>query len=214
MAAERGLTLKIAVFGGTGMIGSAVVVEARDRGHQVTSVSRSEPGEQVPGVTWLQGDVADAGLVSRIVSGHDVVVSATVPGRASNASHEPYLRGIENLLAYGDGAYVLIVGGFGSLLMPDGRPQRERPGGSVPKYRREAETVAKGLDLVRSSETEVRWTYLCPPFMIRPGMRSGSYRLGSDHPVGDEISTQDFAVAVLDEVQTPQHMNTRFTVAN
>jgi putative NADH-flavin reductase len=206
--------MRIAVVGGTGMIGSAVVEEALRRGHEVTSVSRSRPEAVLDGVVVVQADASDPTVVEALLRDHDALVAAAVPDRAPDSDHRPYARLIENLAAHTGSTYVLIVGGFGSLLRPDGTQQRFRPGGSVEKYRREAQTVAEGLEFLQSERHPARWTYLCPPFMIRPGSRSGAYKLGTDHPVGDEISTQDFAVAVLDELERPAHLRTRFTVAN
>jgi putative NADH-flavin reductase len=206
--------VRVAVLGGTGMIGSAIVNEAVEREHNVTSVSRSPRTDAPDGVVSLQADASERNVVEDILWSHDAVVAATVPDRAPDGDHQPYSRMIENLSQHTGSAYVLFVGGFGSLLMPDGTPQRLRPGGSVEKYRREAQTVADGLEFLRSRDHPVTWTYLCPPYMIRPGHRSGAYKLGSDQPVGDEISTQDFAVAVLDELERPAHKRARFTVAN
>jgi putative NADH-flavin reductase len=206
--------MKIAVLGGSGMIGSAIVAEAVERGHDVSAVSRGDVAERLAGVTYVQGDASDATLTSTLVNTYDAVVSATVPDRAPEADHEPYLDTIANLFTPPSAAYVLVVGGFGSLLQPNGQEQRHRPGGSVAKYRREAETVARGLAYIRENQGNTQWTYVCPPIMIRPGDRTKKYVLGDDHPVGEEISSQDFAVAVLDELERPTHVGRRFTVAN
>ena len=55
---------------------------------------------------------------------------------------------------------------------------------------------------------------LSPAPMIAPGQRTGVYRVGSDSPIGDAISAEDFAVAIVDEIEKPAHTGTRFTVAN
>lgn len=206
--------MRIAVLGGSGMIGSAVVSEAVARGHEVSAISRGDVAEQVPGATYLKGDASDTEFTTGLLNTYDAVVSSTVPDRTPDSDHQPYLDTIENLVSGTGSAYVLVVGGFGSLLQPNGQEQRLRPGGSVAKYRREAETVAQGLALIRESRSSTRWTYLCPPIMIRPGARTEKLVLGDDHPVGDEISSQDFAIAVLDELEQRSHVGRRFTVAN
>lgn len=205
--------MRIAVLGGSGMIGSAIVTEAHDRGHEVTAISRTIAADPRERVTVQQADVSDRSTTRKIIAEHDAIVSATVPDRIEGADHAPYLATIAHLLDDLGNKQLLVVGGFGSLLQPNGEEQRNRPGGSVAKYRREAATVAEGLSYIREHGNEARWTYLCPPFMIQPTERTGKYAIGDDHPVGTEISTQDFAVAVLDELEHPAHIGRRFTVA-
>jgi putative NADH-flavin reductase len=196
------------------MIGSAVVTEAKDRGHDVTAISRTISSDPREGVTAQQADVSDRSVTRKIIIENDAVVSATVPDRNEGADHAPYLATIAHLLDDLGEKQLLVVGGFGSLLQDNGEEQRNRPGGSVAKYRREAATVAEGLAYIRQHGNGTRWTYLCPPFMIKPLERTGKYVTGEDHPVGTEISTQDFAVAILDELENPSHTGRRFTVAS
>lgn len=205
--------MRIAVLGGTGMIGSAVVTEAHERGHDVTVVSRDPRPDARPRVAVRRADVSERAVTRALIDGHDAIVSATVPDRSEGGDHAPYLATIANLLRDLAGKHLLVVGGFGSLLQPNGEEQRNRPGGSVAEYRREAATVADGLALLRANGEGARWTCLCPPFMIRPIERTGTYVVGDDHPVGSEISTEDFAVAVVDELEVPRHTGRRFTVA-
>jgi uncharacterized protein len=47
-----------------------------------------------------------------------------------------------------------------------------------------------------------------------PGERTGTYHVALDVPAGDEISAEDFAVALVDELERPAHRRLRFTVAN
>ena len=207
------MVVRIAVLGGSGMIGSAIVTEAHDRGHDVTAISRSISADPRERVTVRQADVSDRSVTSAIIAEHEAIVSATVPDRSEGGDHAPYLNTLAHLLADLGNRQLLVVGGFGSLLQPNGEEQRNRPGGSVSKYRREAATVAEGLSYIRDHGNGARWTYLCPPFMIQPIRRTGRYAIGDDYPVGTEISTQDFAVAVLDELERPTHIGRRFTVA-
>ncbi|MGX9899270.1 hypothetical protein ACW0JT_04070 [Arthrobacter sp. SA17] len=58
------------------------------------------------------------------------------------------------------------------------------------------------------------WTVLAPAPLIQPGERTGEYVTALDTPAGSQISTQDFAVAMLDEIENPKHRRTRFTAAN
>jgi putative NADH-flavin reductase len=45
------------------------------------------------------------------------------------------------------------------------------------------------------------------------GEPTGSFAVGTDRPVGESISGEDFALAVLDEFETPKNRKQRFTVA-
>ena len=205
--------MRIAVLGGSGMIGSEIVTEACERGHEVTAVSRTIGSDPRPRVTVQRADASNREVTRAIIGAHDALVSATVPDRTPGADHAPYLTSLSNLLDDLQDRLVLVVGGFGSLLQPNGEEQRFRPGGSIEKYRREAATVAEGLAYIRANGKNRRWIYLCPPIMIKPIERTGKYVVGDDHPVGEEISTEDFAVAVLDEMENPIHVGRRFTVA-
>ena len=104
-----------------------------------------------------------------------------------------------------------MVGGAGSLEI-DGVRLKDTAGfPSV--YYNEATTFSTILDLYRASRG-LTWTMLSPAPMIAPGQRTGVYRVGSDSPIGDAISAEDFAVAIVDELEKPAHTGTRFTVAN
>lgn len=52
---------------------------------------------------------------------------------------------------------------------------------------------------------------------IKPGERTGKYRIGSDRLLIDgqgqsHISMEDYAIALVDELESPQHIRERFTV--
>jgi putative NADH-flavin reductase len=58
---------------------------------------------------------------------------------------------------------------------------------------------------------------LCPGAVIEPGERTGTFRLGTDQLLVDaagdsRISVQDFALAMIDELEQPAHSRRRFTV--
>jgi putative NADH-flavin reductase len=103
-------------------------------------------------------------------------------------------------------------GGAGSLVV-DGARLVDQPG--FPEaYRPEALVMGEALDYLRGLGNGVSWTYLSPAPLIQPGERTGTYRTGDDSPVGDAISAEDYAVALLDEIEEPAHPDRRFTVAN
>ncbi|MBD3944643.1 NAD(P)-dependent oxidoreductase [Nocardioides ganghwensis] len=192
--------MKIALFGGTGMVGSRIAAEAAGRGHEVTALSRS-----------TGADMADAAAVRDAAATHDVVVSATGPSRTGEP-HEPWLASVSTLIENAADARVLFVGGAGSLLTPDGTRLLDTDG--FPEaYKAEATSGAAALDLFRAAPESLDWTFVSPAPVIAPGERTGSYTTSLDTPAGDFISAEDYAVALVDEIEQPQHRRRRFTAA-
>jgi uncharacterized protein len=202
--------MRIAVYGGTGMIGRRVVAEALARGHEVTGISRSG-GDLPDGARGLRGDAGDPDFAKQVASGADVVVSSIGPSRAGG-DPRAYLAQLRNLVETLGGARLLVVGGAGSLLVGGGR-LLDHP--DFPEiYRAEALVAAEALDYLRGLGDETDWTYFSPAPLIEPGQRTGGYRVGTDSPAGDSISAEDYAVALLDEVGQSAHRRQRFTAAN
>jgi putative NADH-flavin reductase len=106
---------------------------------------------------------------------------------------------------------IFVVGGAGSLVVGDTllKDTPDFPDAFKPS----AKTMTEVLDVYQAS-TGIDWTVLSPAPMIGPGERTGTYTVGTNSPVGENISQEDFAVAVLDELENPQHRGARFTVAN
>lgn len=201
--------MKITVIGATGMIGSRIVVEAARRGHEITAVSRS--GAATEGATGTAAmELSDTPAVSAAIEASDVTVISVPPDR-SGGSHEPTLKAHRDLIAAQPHGRFLVVGGAGSLEI-DGVRLKDNPG-FPPAYYNEATTFSTILDLYRASKN-LDWTMLSPAPVIAPGERTGTYRVGSDSPIGDAISAEDFAIAIVDELEKPAHTGTRFTVAN
>jgi hypothetical protein len=201
--------MKITVIGATGMIGSRIVSEAAHRGHQVTALSRS--GKSVKGASTATAmELSDTSAVNAATDASDVTVIAVSPDRGGG-SHEPTIRAHSNFIAAQPSGRFLVVGGAGSLEI-DGVRLMDTAG-FPPAYYNEAATFSTILDLYRASRG-LDWTMLSPPPMIVPGERTGVYRVGSDSPIGDAISAEDFAVAIVDELEKPSHTGSRFTVAN
>jgi putative NADH-flavin reductase len=181
------------------MIGRRVVREALDRGHHVTVVARdpSKVGERDQQLDLVQGDVFERDQIAAAVEGQDVVVSAV--GSAREATPTP-----RSISAQPSRASVR----YGAR----GRCNTSR------RRRRRSEHVGRkaALDFYRTV-SDVRWTYVSPPSRIEPGERSGTYRVGVDELlVGADdvsaISMEDYAVALVDEIETPRHVGRRFTV--
>jgi len=196
--------MKIAVYGATGIIGSRIVAEARQRGHEVTALARTASPE-VQG-----GDLADAEEVRGVAAKHDAVVSATGPSR-TGAPAQQWLDAVRTLIDNVGTTRVLFVGGAGSLVV-NGTRLLDSP--EFPEaYKPEALAGAAALELFRAAPDSVDWTFLSPAPVIAPGERTGNYVLGTDSPAGGFISAEDYAAVLVDELEQPSHSRARFTAA-
>ncbi len=205
--------MKIAVVGATGMIGSRIVSEAANRGHHVTAISRS--GKAVPqsNVTAQASDITDSTAAKAIAHDHDVVVSAIGPSRKANGHPENFGGTLEQLALDARATRFVVVGGAGSLFAAPGLRLADSP--EFPEiYKSESLAAAEGLYALQRRDDLGEWTYLSPAPVIEPGARTGRYKVSDDTPAGDYISAEDFAVALVDEIDNPAHTGRRFTVAN
>lgn len=214
--------MKIALIGGTGFVGSAVLPELLQRGHQVTVLARS-PSKLAaqPGLTVVAGDALDAAQVALAVAGHDAVISAYNPGWTEPKIYDLFLQGTRAII---DGVKqagvkrVLVVGGAGSLFVAPGVQLVDTPPFPA-EYKQGALAAREALNQIRTEST-LDWTFLSPPIALAPGPRTGIYRVGADEllpgsgeaPAG--ISVADLAVALVDEVEQARHVRRRFTVAH
>jgi putative NADH-flavin reductase len=205
--------MKILVYGGTGRVGSAVVAEAARRGHDVIAVSRHTPAADLPGgVIWQQGDAGDPDAAAKAATDVDVVVSALGPSRVPGDDPFAFAGVIAGLAEAVGPTRLVVVGGAGSLFAAPGVRLVDAP--EFPEiYRSEALASADALDLLRSTDETVDWTFLSPAPVIDEGERTGSYQVGDEFPVGSFISFADYAVALVDELEMPAHRRARFTVA-
>lgn len=214
--------VNIAVLGATGTIGSRIVTEALERGHTVTAVLR-DPAKLTdpdPRLKVTTGDVLDPASVSAVAEGQDVVVSAVGGGDGPGhlATIAPAARAlIEGLRTLGEQApRLVVVGGAGSLRTPDGGQVWGTPG--LPEALLQImHAHGDALEYYRTV-TDVDWTNLSPAAQIAPGERTGHYRTALEDLITDEagdsaISAEDYAVAILDEIETPAHSRQRFAVA-
>lgn len=211
---------RITVIGGSGYAGGHIVQEAIERGHTVTSISRNLPESKLSGVNYIADDIRHAGVLRQAVAEADVVVSALSP-RGDMAGE--VVEAVAKLADAASEARVRlgVVGGAGSLLVsPNGPRLLDTP--DFPKDIK-AEPVEMGevLDRLRASEESLDWFFVSPAAgfgAFSPGERTGNYRVGGDVLLTDEhgksyISGEDLAVAIIDEIETPKHHRTRFTVA-
>lgn len=201
--------MKVAIIGGTGRAGTEISAELARRGHHVTAIARHpDAALDDPLVTAVQGDVNDPAALLEAIRGHDVVVSAVMFADTDPAALVGVVRdsGV---------ARYLVVGGAGSLEVAPGVPLITTP--DFPEVAKvEAGKGAVFLDYLRDVE-DIDWTYLSPSAYFFVGDRKGSFRLGKDALLVDgdgnsSISYADYAIALVDEIETPQHSRERFTV--
>jgi uncharacterized protein len=214
--------MKIAVFGATGNIGQRVVKEALRRGHEVVGVVRDPGSVQTPDprVTLRRGDVTDAASVAEIARDAAVVVSAISPRPNARGLAAPSLvtaaRALISGLRQSGTRRLLVTGGAGSLEVQPGKALVDQPG--FPEaYKPEALQQRDALEVYRKEGAGLEWTFLSPAVEIAPGERTGRYRTTDDRVLADEdgksyITFEDYAVAMLDEIERPAHVGRRFGV--
>ncbi|HEY8976125.1 MAG TPA: NAD(P)-dependent oxidoreductase [Burkholderiaceae bacterium] len=216
--------MKIALIGATGFVGTALVAELLQRGHQVTALARN-PAKLAarPNLVAKALDAYAPDAVAAAVKGHDAVISAFNPGWDDPALYDRFMKGSQAIVGGVEQSGVkrlVVVGGAGSLFVAPGVQLVDTPefASHVPP------NVVPGAKAARDALTALRgntvldWTFLSPPALLAPGERTGQYRVGGEEllmagaaPAG--ISVADLAVALVDEIETPRHVRARFTVA-
>ncbi len=206
--------MKIFIIGATGFIGSGILAESLSRNHEVTAIVRNS--KKIPkhvNLTTVEGDVTVPGTLTPLVMGHDVVISAFDPGKDETGIGT---RSIVDGVKDSDVKRLLVVGGAGSLEVAPGKRLVDDP--HFPQEWKEgALRTAEFLELLRG-ESELDWVFLSPAAVIALGERTENYRVGGDQLLTgsdgqSRISVQDYAVAMLNEAEKPEHSRARFSVA-
>ncbi|TBW54646.1 NAD(P)-dependent oxidoreductase [Marinobacter halodurans] len=198
----------IALIGASGNVGQRLLNELVSRKHRVTAIARNPDNiPVVQGVTAVRGDVNDAAALAAVLKGHDAVISSV-----RFLDSEPQVL-IDAVRASGVKRY-LVVGGAASLLVASGQRLLDQPEFPV-EYKAEATAGTVFLDALKAVD-DLDWTFLSPSALFVPGERTGAFRLGKDELLvgenGSSISYEDFAVAMVDEIERPAHVQQRFTV--
>lgn len=212
---------KIVLIGASGFVGSAILNEALNRNIEVTAVVRNPEKLNIlhPNLKVVKADVSSADTVAGIVKGSDAVISAYNPGWTNPNIYEETLKTYPAILEGVKKAGVkrlLIVGGAGTLFVSPG--VRIVDSGVIP-----AEIIGGVKSLgefylnTLMNEKEIDWVFFSPAGSIESGERTGNYRLGKDDLVVNDkgeskISVQDYAKAMIDELETPKHHQARFTI--
>ncbi len=214
--------MNIALIGATGFVGAPVLAELLSRGHKVTVLARTPSRLTAQtGLTVVQADALDAAQVAQAVAGHDAVISAYNPGWSEPKIHDMHLQAsramVEGIKAAGV-KRLLVVGGAGSLFVAPGLQLVDTPQFPA-EYKQGALAAREALNELKKENT-LDWSFVSPPIGLAPGERTGHYRVGADELLpgqGDQpagISVADLAVAIADEIETPRHVQKRFTVAH
>ena len=212
---------RIAVIGGTGYAGSHIVTEAAARGHEVISFSRNAPSAPVPGVTYVHGDATDAEALRGALDGAEVVIGALSPRGDLVGQILPAYRAVASL-AKGPDDRLIIVGGW-SALRPEAGAPRFADGEIPERFRGEALEMVGVLEWLGNGDSGTDYVFVSPAAVFgahTPGERTGSYRTSDEValPGADgapsAVSGADFAIAIVDEAETPRHHRAHISFAN
>jgi putative NADH-flavin reductase len=216
--------MKIALIGASGFVGSKILKEALDRGHEVTAITRHPENIALENknLNKVKADVLNETEVTTAVKGNDVVISAYNPGWANPDIYNEAIKGAKSIQAGVKASGIkrlFVIGGAGSLYVAPGLQLIDTP--QFPAEWKAGALAARDyLEIIRD-EDELEWTFLSPAIEMHQGTsgdRKGHYRLGEEAPVFNEngrsiISAEDMAIAIIDEVEKPKYIRRRFTVA-
>jgi putative NADH-flavin reductase len=207
--------MKIALCGATGRAGGRILAELLSRGHGVLAIVRDagslEPRE---GVKVAVDDLSDPGRLARTIEGADALVSAYGPPPTDIDELVRVTERLVEAVARSGVPRLLMVGGAGSLEVAPGVTLLDS--GKLPaEWVPIAKAHAEALEVLRGSAVD--WTSLCPAAYFDPGERTGRFRVGTDELIVDSegnsrVSMEDFAIALVDELENPRHPRERFSV--
>ena len=204
---------KIVLIGASGFVGSALLNEALNRGFEVTAVVRHPEKIKIENenLKVVKADVSALDEVAAVCKGADAVISAFNPGWNNPDIYDETIKVYLTIIDR-----FLMVGGAGSLFIAPGL--RLMDSGEVP------ENILPGVKALGEfylnflkKEKEIDWVFFSPAADMRPGVRTGRYRLGKDDMIVDivgnsHISVEDYAAAMIDELEYPKHHQERFTI--
>ena len=207
--------MKVALYGSTGKAGSRILKELVSRGHRVTAIARNPAKlEGVAGVTTRKDDLSDVNRTAEAIRGVDAVISAYAPPQDNTDEIvEVTQRQVEAVRSAGN-PRLLVVGGAGGLKVAPGVTLLDS--GYLPDaYKPIATSHVRALNVLKTSDID--WTYLAPAAYFEPGERTGKFRLGTDELIANEkqesrVSMEDYAIALVNELEKPEHRKQRFSI--
>ena len=208
--------MKVALYGATGNSGSRILKELVSRGHQVIAIVRNPAKlpQPAPGVLIKQDDLSDPKKIAAAVDGAEAVISAYAPPQDDVDAIVGVTQRQVEALNHGSKVRLIVVGGAGGLNVAPGVTLIDS--GYLPEpVLPIAKAHSKALNVLRASTID--WTYLAPAAYFEPGTLTGKFRLGTDELIANErqesrISMEDYAIALVDELEKPQHRRQRFSI--
>jgi putative NADH-flavin reductase len=205
--------MKVVLFGATGQTGSRLLQELVSRGHDVTAAARdvARLPKEVPA---KHDDLSDAKRTADTIRGADAVISAYAPPANDTDQLVGVTRRQVEAVKSAGVKRLLVVGGAGGLEVAPGVSLIDS--GHLPApYLPIATSHVKALDVLKQSDVD--WTYLAPAAYFEPGTRTGKFRLGTNELITgangeSRISMEDYAIALVDELEQGAHRKARFSV--
>jgi uncharacterized protein len=206
--------MNLVLYGATGKTGIRILTELLSRNHTVTAVARNPIGLP-PEVKTAQDDLSDANKIAILIAGSDAVISAYAPPQDDTDQLIGVTeRQIQAVRKAGPNIRLIVVGGAGSLQVAPGVTllgSGHLPAPWVPI----ATSHEKALELLKKSD--INWTYFSPAAFFEPGTRTGKFRLDNTNLVADaqgnsRISMEDYAIALVNELEKPAHERAQFTI--
>lgn len=205
--------MKVVLYGASGNAGSRILSELQSRGHQVTAAVRN-PDKLPAGTKSVRDDLSNIDRIAEIITGSDAVVSAYMPPPDNTDELVAVTGRLVEAVRKTGSPRLIVVGGAASLEIAPGLTLLAS--GHVPAaWLPIATSHAKTLDLLKASD--VPWTYFSPAGFFEPGQRTGKFRLGKDRLIANDkgdsrISFEDYAIALVDELEHPANIRQRFTI--
>lgn len=212
---------KVALIGASGFVGTAILNELSSRGHEVTAIVRhpEKVSAKSEKVSVVKADVSDVDALSAALNGNDAVISAYNPGWTNPDIYEETLKNYPLILkAVKQAGFkrLLIVGGAGTLFCAPGL--RVVDSGAIPaEIMGGVKSLGEFYLNTLMNEKDIDWVFFSPAGSLEPGKRTGNFRLGKDDLIVDgngksHISVEDYAVAMVDELEKENHHRERFTI--
>ena len=210
--------MKIGIIGATGKAGNFIMREALLRGHDVTAIVRDASKLSEERASVMEKDIFD--LTAEDVREFDVIVNAFGVPPEKAAQHAEAGRALIEAFKGAPGTRLIVVGGAGSLFVDEAKTTRLIETPEFPDaFKAIADGQSQNLADLEAADG-VKWTFLSPAaFFDAKGMRTGRYQIGEDSILFNSknksyVSYPDYAVALLDEVEQPRHVNKRFTIVS
>ena len=211
----------VLLIGATGFVGSAVLNELVSRGHKVTAVARNiEKIAKSELLDAVKEDVANVDSIVKLADGKDAIISAYNPGWTNPDIATLISENYPKILSAAKKSGVerlLIVGGAGTLFCAPGL--RVVDSGAIPEeFMGGVRPLGDFYLNTLMNENDIDWVFFSPAGVFDPqGKKTSNYRLGKDDLIVDaegnsHISVQDYADAMVNELEKPAHHKERFTI--